>query len=333
MGINPNPPRDLPKPMRDLLSSGQARWSPILQRPVTDDERAYWAEMVAAKQQAQRYVVEASDEPCPMCDGLGVVRGDFPRDHADYGRLFPCPNPECSARKAQERDRFVKLNTSAAIPPMYRDLTFERWQRLIESNPDAMAGKWDAWIAARMFIEATPRRHLFTLAEAAAFLGIEPAEVGDLEARRNGIVFSGANGVGKTSLAVAIANWLIANGHSCVYVRLDDLFESLRKTFQRDAETTESDVMGVYRTAPVLVIDELTPDRAKPTDWQTETVHRLINARYTASLPTVITTNTAHADFADIWGMTTGSRVLAMCHWLKMGGGVLRPRSAETTSR
>ncbi|MBK8035328.1 MAG: ATP-binding protein [Chloroflexi bacterium] len=334
MALNPNPPRSVSLAARQQAERIGATWSPVVGRYITEAEREYWRGI----REGRAAVTAISDEPetCPVCGGLGMVRSDLPREHADYGRLFPCFDPNCSARQSQERDRYARLNKAAAIPEEYADLTFSKWQALIATDVEAMAGKWDGYMAARAFAAAAGRRHMFTMGAAAAALStelnidIEPA--GDPAFAANGLVLTGANGVGKTSLAVSIVQQLVGEGRAVVYVRMNDLFRDLKKTFRSNADEQEEDVMERYQRAPVLIIDELTPDRAQPTEWQLETVHQLINGRHVAKLPTVITTNTPYATFKDLWGPTVESRVKTY-HWVTMAGKVLRARAKEVVSR
>lgn len=334
MALNSNPPRTVSQAARDYAARIGATWSPVAGRFVTEDERAYWQTI----REGRALVAATTTEPesCPTCGGLGVVRHDVPRDHADYGKMFPCPEANCATRQTQERDRYARLNKAASVPKEYEGLNFAAWQSLITNNVDLMAGKWDGYMAARAFAAAAARQHRFTMGAAAAALShelnidIEPA--GDSDFVSNGLVLTGANGVGKTSLAVSIVQQLVSDGRAVVYVRMNDLFRDLKRTFQRDADEREEDVMEKYLGAPVLIIDELTPDRAQPTEWQLETVHQLINGRHVAKLPTVITTNTPYATFKDLWGATVESRVKTY-HWITMAGAVLRQRARNVDSR
>lgn len=315
----------LPKGIREALESG-ARWSPIANRPVTPDEQQYWSALRADRAEVAPYEKPAPDV-CPTCGGLGMVRYELPRDHKDYGKLFPCTNPQCATRRAEQAARFDRLTMSAQIPPAYKAFTLDWWAA--REKKSIIEGKRDAFGAIRAFLVAADRGFFFTLEEAAQLMGL-PAPA--IESRgRNSIVLSGANGVGKTSLAVAAGNWLIDNGHGVVYVRMDEALERLRASFDSDSTERESEIMTVYRTAPILIIDELTA--AKVTPWQSGIVGNLINHRYTHQLPTLVTTNSGYDEFVDIWGMTMGSRLQAMAHWIVMTGRVLRPRAGEVDSR
>lgn len=322
MPLDPNPPRSISAATRQWAEKMNATWSPLAGRFITEAERTYWREIAEGKAARLAQAAPLPDDECPRCGGLGTLN--------DNGRLVACDAPNCEARQKQERDRYARLSAASQIPPIYADLTFARWQMLIDEQPDAMSGKWDAYIAARMFAECTDK---FTLAAAAAAFGVASPLQDDAAAfESHSIVFTGKNGVGKTSLAVSIAHHLIDSGRAVVYIRLDDFFDALKRTFDKAAEQYEGEVIDLYRRAPVLIIDELTPDRGKPTDWQLEKVHALINARYTFNLRTIITTNSTEQDFFALWGPTVESRVKTY-HWVEMRGKVLRPRATGVTSR
>ena len=321
MPLDPHAPRSISSAMRQWAEKTNATWSPLAGRFITEEERQYWREINNMKTARLRRETPPADD-CPRCGGLGVLSVD--------GKMTACDEPNCAKRKAQERDRYARLSTAARIPPIYADLTFAKWQALIDADPPAMNGKWDAYIAALMFATC---RGKFTLAAAAAAYGVASAVSGDAaEFASHSIVFAGKNGVGKTSLAVSIAHHLIDEGYAIVYTRLDELFDALKRTFSADGDQREDEVFEVYRYAPVLIIDELTPDREKPTDWQCEKVHALINARYVFDLPTIITTNSAERDFKNLWGPTVESRVKTY-HWIEMRGKILRPRAKGVDSR
>lgn len=321
MPLDERPPLSVSNAVRQWAEKTGAKWSPVAGRFVTEAEREYWREINEMKKARLRRDASPVDA-CPRCGGLGVLNME--------GKMVACDAPNCETRKALERERYAKLSTAARIPPIYADLTFAKWQALIDAEPEAMNGKWDAYIASLMFATCGGK---FTLAEAAAAYGVDgPANGDGAYFASHSIVFAGKNGVGKTSLAVSIAHHLIDDGRAIVYTRLDELFDALKRTFNTDADEREDQVFETYRLAPVLIIDELTPDRAQPTDWQREKVHALINARYVFDLPTLVTTNSTEQDFKDLWGPTVESRIKTF-HWIEMRGKVLRPRAKGTQSR
>lgn len=303
--------------------------------PTAEEASDYYRQINSATSRFQD-----EDKPaCETCGGLGYIRVDLPVGHPKFGQLFPCPDKTCPVVAANRRRRYEKLNSNAQIPDAYKKLTFAKWDTLAAKHPydtervnrdfDYMHGKWDALGAALAFVNAHERGWKFNLDEAAAAVGLPNPDGGSM--RRSSIVFSGLQGVGKTSLAISIANWCLAHSLPIVYTRLDEIFDALKRTFKRDADEAQSEVMRFYQEPPILIIDEFTPE--KITEWRKEIAGSLINYRYTHSLPTIITTNTSRDEFPEIWGMTCGHRVLAMAHWIVVGGLVLRPLAAETHSR
>lgn len=285
---------------------------------------------------AQKRTLETVAElTCETCGGVGfVVAANVPHDHPYFGRPIPCPAPSCPTLKELRDARYAKLCTLAQIPAEYQSLTFAQWEDL-SRFPDAIAGKRGALGAAYAFVEAAEYDFKFTLDTAAELAGVEVPEFDS--GRKCSIVYSGKNGVGKTSLAVSIARALLDSGYAVVYVRLMEFLDALKERFEKkdayelggDAED-EAGVMRTYQQAPVLIIDEFP---AEKTDWRRERVEQLINYRYTHQLPTIITTNLDADTLTMLWGMTTGHRIQAMSHWIEVGGMELRPRAGKWESR
>lgn len=300
-----------PKPIADIWKQSPAA-------------RAYWADLHGERPKAAAVVEDAP--VCATCDGLGYIRYDVPANHVLFGKLVRCPNAQCPTVRAQQQMRYERLTRKSQIPAMYQSLTFAAWNSLAK-KPERMEGKWDALGAALAFVAAREQNFMFTLADAAAQVNLD-VETGT-RAARNSIVFAGPNGVGKTSLAVSIAQELLALGVPTVYVRLAEFFDALKAQFNRD-DGDEAEVLKVYQEAPVLVIDEFA---AQVTEWRRERAEQLVNYRYTHQLPTIITTNIASENFPDVWGLILGHRVQAMTHWIVMGGIELRPRRAAKASR
>ncbi|MCC7020846.1 MAG: ATP-binding protein [Ardenticatenales bacterium] len=101
-------------------------------------------------------------------------------------------------------------------------------------------------------------------------------------------VILGAHGVGKTHLAAAIANAYAANGGEALFVVVPDLLDHLRNTFSPNSKVDYDQRFDEVRRAPLLVLDDLGTESATP--WAQEKLFQLLNHRYAARLPTVITT-------------------------------------------
>nr|PZN57966.1 MAG: DNA replication protein DnaC [Chloroflexota bacterium] len=102
------------------------------------------------------------------------------------------------------------------------------------------------------------------------------------------LVFMGAYGSGKTHLAAAIANELQQRGTEVVFVTVPDLLDYLRMTYNPGTTTTFEGRFQAVRNASVLFLDDLGTESATP--WAKEKLFQIINHRYVARLPTVMTT-------------------------------------------
>ncbi len=108
--------------------------------------------------------------------------------------------------------------------------------------------------------------------------------------RQVGWSFIGTYGCGKTHLAAAIANYqLTVPGRSIpMFVVVPDLLDHLRATFSPTSPTTLDRLFEQVKSTPLLILDDLGTESATP--WAREKLFQLLNYRYAARLPTVITT-------------------------------------------
>ncbi len=105
---------------------------------------------------------------------------------------------------------------------------------------------------------------------------------------RGWLVLSGTYGCGKTHLAAAVANYNRSSGLSPIFRSVPDLLDHLRSTFSPNSLVTYDEVFEEVRTARLLILDDLDTQNASP--WAREKLYQILNHRYMAELPTVITT-------------------------------------------
>jgi DNA replication protein DnaC len=111
------------------------------------------------------------------------------------------------------------------------------------------------------------------------------------EKERNGLFITGSYGTGKTHLATAIANQLIATGTPVICMTMIDLLARIKQTFDKSDGATEAEVMKIYEEVPLLIIDDIGSEQ--PSEWGSTKIFAIVNARYEAYMPIIITTNYA----------------------------------------
>ena len=102
------------------------------------------------------------------------------------------------------------------------------------------------------------------------------------------LIFQGVNGCGKTHLAAAIANYQLAQGKPVFFVVVPDLLDHLRSTFSPDSKISYDKFSEKIKEVPLLILDDFGEQSATP--WAQEKLYQLINYRYNARLPMVVTT-------------------------------------------
>lgn len=201
----------------------------------------------------------AGDPDCPICKGVGYVRHDVPEDHPHFGRIF-----DCQCRQAMvEAERRSYLQRLGGLESL-QDKTFETF------NPEGVGLQEK---------EQDSLRRVYERCQAYA------------QNPRGWIALTGGYGSGKTHLAAAIANSQAAQGSRVLFITAPDLLDHLRASYRPgdDQEDNPPDRFEQVRTIGLLVIDDLGTE--SPTPWAVEKLYQVLNHRYNAHLPTVITTN------------------------------------------
>ncbi len=103
------------------------------------------------------------------------------------------------------------------------------------------------------------------------------------------VVLQGMNGCGKTHLAAAIANYRYQAKQPALFVVIPDFLDHLRSTFRPESKVSYDQLFERVKTTPLLILDDFGRQTTSP--WAQEKLYQVINHRYNARLPTVITTN------------------------------------------
>ena len=104
-----------------------------------------------------------------------------------------------------------------------------------------------------------------------------------------GLYLEGPCGTGKTHLAIAIALAIINTGVPVICKTSIDILGDIKRCYERNSEVTEEEVLEAYKTVDLLIIDDLGKEQV--TEWSVPVLYSILNERYEALLPTIITTN------------------------------------------
>ncbi len=103
------------------------------------------------------------------------------------------------------------------------------------------------------------------------------------------LVLAGPYGCGKTHLAAAIGHYQEQQGKDVIFVTVPDLMDYLRFTFSPNAPVTFDQRFQAVRDVSLLILDDLGTENTSA--WAREKLFQIIDYRYVAELPTVITTS------------------------------------------
>ena len=121
-----------------------------------------------------------------------------------------------------------------------------------------------------------------------------------------GLTLIGRFGVGKTHLSIAIVKEFIIQHYVYAKVRsFPLLLQELRESYDGRGI---SNVMRMYTTIPLLLIDEI--GKEKISDWVSEIMFLLIDGRIKNKVPTIITSNYSLEEVEETYGGAITSRLL-----------------------
>ena len=101
------------------------------------------------------------------------------------------------------------------------------------------------------------------------------------------LVLQGVTGCGKTHLAAAIVNYRYEAHQPAKFVVVPDFLDHLRATFTPESKVSYDQLFESVKNAPLLILDDFGEQSTTP--WAQEKLYQVINYRYNARLPTVIT--------------------------------------------
>lgn len=138
----------------------------------------------------------------------------------------------------------------------------------------------------------------------------------EMKKRGKGLLLFGTVGTGKTFISACIANALIDKGYSCLVTNFARLVNTIQSKFD-----DKQDYIDSLNDFDLLVIDDLASER--DTEYMGEIVQNIIDSRYRAGLPLIITTNLTSEELkhpAEIRKQRIYSRLFEMCVPVEVSG-------------
>src|ERR1039457_656133 len=166
-------------------------------------------------------------------------------------------------QELQQEQRCARIDRNrraAAIPTRFACCTFDGYVATVE-------GQRRAHVAAKGFAETF---------DAVSQTG-------------SSLLLSGKPGCGKTHLACAIANNLLDAGRTVIYTQVVELIRAIRDTWRRDSDRSETAVIEKYRSADLLILDEVGVQFGS--EAERTQLFDILDGRYRERRPTVIVSN------------------------------------------
>lgn len=143
--------------------------------------------------------------------------------------------------------------------------------------------------------------------------------------RNQGLLFWGTVGTGKSYTAACIANYLLEANTSVVMTSFVRILQEMQG-FDREREETFTNKLNSVK---LLIIDDLGAERN--TDYALEKVYGIIDNRYRAKKPLILTTNLTlqqMQEATDIRYARIYDRIFEMCYPMEFSGVSWRKREA-----
>jgi len=270
---------------------------------------------------------------CSLCAGKGYIRKEID----GYDTVIPC---NCS-----QKTKLTELFWKAGIPTRYWDQTLQSASPL-SANPFEIPFKYRKWALSdpsedrrKPFKpwDGTPKKkdqktfhsqfHALKKCRDLLQCYMDHFLEDKVLEEVSGMLIMGTVGIGKTHLLCALLGDLIYAGITDVYfTEMTDLMKKLHFSYNKQAHTTEEEVLGPLVSAKVLVLDDLGSFSSANQQWILNTLGYILNKRYSFNKPTLISTNyfdspdQGDTTLTDCLGTRLRSRLRETCPEIIMKG-------------
>lgn len=214
--------------------------------------------------------------------------------------ICKCQAAELERRKEEEErrkemERIARLRNSSLIDDRLRMVRLETFQRTKENQK--------VFSMASRYVE----------------------QFDTMYENRQGIIFWGEVGTGKSYTAACIANELLERKIPVVMTSFVKILQNIQ-----GSQEEEKVIMARLNDARLLIIDDLGTERN--TDYALEKVYNIIDSRYRAGKPLILTTNMTIREMqenTDIRYKRIYDRIFEMCYPVRVAGRSWREQAAE----
>lgn len=226
------------------------------------------------------------------------------------GRVWSqCPDCEAAARAEREREeaadrqrfneeRHRRMMAAAQIPARFERCAFDNYVATTDGQRQALA-------TARDF-----------------------AEDFEVHAKRGAtLILSGQPGTGKSHLTGAILRALMPT-KDVRYTTCMDLIRAVRETWRKDAQHSESAMLGYFESLDLLAIDEVGMQYG--TEGEQTILFDVLDRRYRQVKPTVLLTNLDKDGLKALVGERTFDRLRETARWVSFDWPSYRPVARKT---
>ncbi len=250
-----------------------------------------------SKENPEDYIGEDGLKRCGVCHGKKQHRGTVLGREIVVSCICQCRVKELEEEERQremaKRQKMISSNRRMGFP----ESDMEQWT--FDNDDGAHPGIMRAM---KIYVDKFP----------------------ELSRQGKGLLLYGDVGTGKTFAAACVANALIDAGYSCMVTNFSRVLNTLWGTDQKQ------DYIDKLNSFRLLVLDDLGAERRS--EYAQEQVYNVIDARYRAKLPLIITTNLTIDEIKnpkEIGNRRIYDRILEMCHPIRMSGASRRRKKVS----
>jgi len=259
-------------------------------------------------------ILTSPSDLCPykQCDGTGWIwKRGWSKRHVKNEKDEWQEECECYQQLMKQKEINRKLDL-AQVPPIFKDATVNSFDVNAYEKKESQETAAIAKKAAANYVSNFP-----TMKEYGKGL----------------YLFSEIKGSGKTRLISSVANALVKiYGVELAFLKADDLLTQIKKTFNGPSNTSEDEIVKIFRRVDVLVIDDIAVE--KPSDFAERIFFNVLDYRLEHKKVTLFTSNKTIDNLREIYiEGRVGSRIQKMAMEIYMPEESIREQEAESENK